>query len=88
MLEDVWRRTIPMKKHCQSCAAPLDDPAFQGGSAHYCRYCVDKSGKLVTRAQALQNVIGWFKTWQTEATEEQLQRRAEHYLLSMPAWAE
>jgi hypothetical protein len=49
---------------------------------------VDKVGKLVTRDQALQNVIGWFKMWQPEASEEQLRRRAEHYLLSMPAWAE
>jgi hypothetical protein len=76
-----------MTNHCQSCAAPLSDPQFKGESEQYCRYCTDKSGKLVTRDQALQNVIGWFKTWQPNASEKQLHVRAEHYLLSMPAWA-
>jgi hypothetical protein len=77
-----------MGHHCQSCAAPLSDPAFKGKSDRYCRYCLDKSGQLVSREQALQNVIGWFKTWQPDVSEQQLHRRAEHYLLSMPVWAE
>jgi hypothetical protein len=77
----------PMRKHCQSCAAPLDDPAFQSNSDRYCQYCVDQSGNLVSREQALQNVMGWFKTWQPEISQTELQRRAEHYLLAMPAWA-
>jgi Putative zinc ribbon domain len=59
-----------MKNHCQSCAAPLNDPAFQGSSERYCRYCTDKSGKLISRAQAVQNVMGWFKTWQPETSEK------------------
>lgn len=77
-----------MTRHCQSCAAPLDDPQFKGKTEQYCRYCLNKSGKLVTREQALRNVIGWFKTWQPNVSEGQLKARAEHYLLSMPAWAE
>lgn len=77
-----------MALHCQSCAAPLDDPDFRGKSTKYCRYCTDNSGKLVPRDQALQNIIGWFKMWQPPVSDEDLRTRAEHYLRSMPAWAQ
>lgn len=77
-----------MTKHCHSCAAPLNDPAFRGPSQQYCRYCVDASGKLVSREQALRNVMGWFKEWQPQISEDHLRRRAEHYLSSMPAWGD
>jgi len=76
-----------MMHHCHSCAAPLDDPQFKGNSDRYCRYCLDASGKLVSRQQATQNLIGWFKTWQPPTSDDELTRRAEHYMRSMPAWA-
>jgi|HubBroStandDraft_1064217.scaffolds.fasta_scaffold971048_2 hypothetical protein len=77
-----------MAQHCQSCAAPLADPAFKGNSDRYCSYCVDRSGKLISREQALQNVVGWFKMWQPACGDAELKKRAELYLKSMPAWAE
>ena len=77
-----------MTNHCHSCAAPLHDPAFRSSSNVYCRHCIDAAGNLISREQAVNHLIGWFKTWQPATlSDQQLQRRAEHYLLSMPAWA-
>ena len=73
--------------HCHSCAAPLSGE-FRGVSDEYCTHCTDAQGNLRPRAEIQAGVAHWFQTWQPGVTEEQARARAEHYLRSMPAWAE
>ncbi len=75
-------------KHCHACAAPLDNPEFKGVADDYCRYCADEKGSLKSREEVKNAITGWFMEWQPEVTAKVAQQRAEHYLQSMPAWAE
>lgn len=73
---------------CHSCAAPLNMPDFKGKSDIYCKYCSDEEGNLKSREEAKKGIAGWFMSWQPNLTPETADKRAEHYLGSMPAWAD
>lgn len=75
-----------MDSYCQSCAAPLK-PEFKGKSDSYCKYCSDQSGKLKSRDAAKQGIAQWFQEWQ-KIDAKKAADRAEHYMKSMPAWAD
>ena len=75
-------------QHCHACAAPLSDPHLAGVSDRYCKYCADENGQLKPREEVQRGVAHWFTLWQGNLTEEQAMRRADHYLRSMPAFAE
>ncbi|HWP31744.1 MAG TPA: zinc ribbon domain-containing protein [Fimbriimonadales bacterium] len=77
-----------MAEHCYSCAAPLNDPNMRGNSDIYCRWCSDEAGNLRSREEVRAGVAHWFSRWQPDLSPEQAQARADHYLRSMPAWAE
>jgi len=75
-------------KHCHSCAVPLDIPEFKGPAEDICAYCADEQGVLKSRQEVKNAVTGWFMEWHPEVSAIAAQQRAEHYMLSMPAWAE
>lgn len=77
-----------MEKFCYSCGAPLSAPDFAGPVDNYCKYCVTESGELKSREEVKQGIAGWMKTWHPDLDDVNAQKRAEHYLLAMPAWAE
>jgi hypothetical protein len=74
--------------HCQSCAAPLDNPDLKGISEVYCKFCADEAGNLKSREEVAQGVAGWFMMWQKGIDMPTAMSRAEHYMKAMPAWAE
>ena len=73
---------------CQSCTAPLDNPEFKGSSDIYCKYCTDDTGKLKSYEEIKQGIASWFKGWQGDISDEEVQKRAEFFMKAMPAWAE
>lgn len=77
-----------MSGWCQSCTAPLDNPAFKGSSDVYCKYCIDEKGNLKPREVVKQGIIQWFRGWHPNVTDEQLSDRAEHFMKAMPAWVD
>lgn len=77
-----------MAKMCYSCAAPLDNPAFKGVVADYCKYCTDDKGNLKSRPEVQRGVAEWFKMWQPGIDDAKAMHRAEFYMKSMPAWSE
>jgi hypothetical protein len=76
-----------MQEFCQSCAAPLTGD-FKGPAENYCKHCTDEKGNLHPREAILGGIAQWFQSWQPGITPEQARSRAEHYMKSMPAWAE
>lgn len=77
-----------MDKFCHSCAAPLAVPDFQGLAENLCKHCTDESGKLKPREEIREGISQWFKSWQPGLDDAKALARAEHYMKSMPAWAE
>ena len=77
-----------MAEYCHSCSMPLSSPEAKGPSDLYCKYCSDEAGNLRSRGEIKQGIASWLQTWQEGITEEQAQKRAEHFMKAMPAWAE
>lgn len=77
-----------MSMHCQSCGMPMAEETRNAASQEYCRYCADESGKLLAREQVRAGVAEWLKSFSPPAADEAFAERADHYLSSMPAWAE
>ena len=76
-----------MTRHCISCACPLEGD-FTGPAEDYCKYCTDEEGNLLDRERIRKGVAGWLKNLDPDISEEVALKRADHYMLSMPAWAE
>lgn len=73
-----------MERACYSCGMPLGKET----EGNYCRYCLDENGKLRSREAAVQGIAEWLQSWAPAGTQADFKKRAEHYLQSMPAWAE
>ena len=73
-------------KHCQSCACPVEGE-YSGPNPRYCKYCVDDHGKLLPKERIRSGVAKWLKELEPEIDDQTALRRADHYMLSMPAWA-
>ena len=74
------------EKYCLSCLASLKEEDNMGESDVYCRHCSDENGNLLPRETVLKTIAEWFMNWQKDLTEAEAQRRADHYMRSMPAW--
>ena len=72
-------------KQCLSCAMPLESNK-NPKSEVYCQYCGDEKGELKSREEVKQGLAMWLETWVAGDSKENYQKRAEHYLQSMPAW--
>lgn len=77
-----------MGSYCHSCTMPLDMPEAKGPSDTYCKHCTDGSGNLRPREEVKRGIASWLKSWQTDVTEQQALKRAEHFMRAMPAWAD
>lgn len=73
--------------HCFSCGAAVKDASVKEKA--YCEYCTDENGDLKSKEEIRNGIAGWLTAWAVDAIDEQeALRRAELYMLSMPAWAE
>ena len=73
---------------CNSCGMPLEnkeDFALGDTSSHYCKYCVDEKGKLLSYDTILKANADYFKESQG-LTELAANKMAKDLLMSMPAW--
>jgi hypothetical protein len=77
-----------MEKYCFSCGSPLWMEPFQGPADDYCKYCTDENGNLKSREEILQGCANWLKSWSPGLDDETAIERAEHYMQSMPEWAD
>lgn len=67
---------------------PLSSPGAKGQSDIYCKYCGDEAGNLRPRGEIERGIASWLRTRQELIAEEEAQKRAEHFMKAMPAWAE
>jgi len=74
-------------KMCHSCGAPLNEE-FAGPAENYCKYCTDADGNLKSREEVKQGIAYFIREWQPPMSEEKVLERAEHYMKSMPEWAD
>lgn len=73
---------------CNSCGMPLqnaEDFAMGDETANFCRYCVDKEGKLLPFDKILKSNASYFQESQG-LTEQAATKMAKDLLVSMPAW--
>jgi hypothetical protein len=66
----------------------LEVPEFNCTPEPYCESCSDREGHLTPRDLVQKGVAEWLKAWQPDLDDAQAMERANHYLKSMPAWAE
>ena len=80
---------MEMERHefCLSCGMPLNAPDAKGMSEQYCKHCTDDDGKLKSREEIRKGMAYWIARWQ-HVDEDTAMKRAEHYMQSMPEWAE
>ena len=55
---------------------------------NYCHFCADENGILKSREAVQAGVIEWLKMFPVEGSNPNFEKRADHYLKAMPAWAE
>jgi hypothetical protein len=77
-----------MNKMCLSCGMPLMGPEAQKAHGDYCQYCTDDKGNLLPREQVKNGIAQFLKSWSPQGNSVDFIKRAEHYMLAMPAWAE
>jgi hypothetical protein len=77
-----------MAEYCLSCGIPLSMPDAKGMAEEYCKHCTDDGGKLKAREEIKQGIAMWIKSWQPNVDDKAAAERAEHYMRSMPEWAE
>ena len=73
---------------CQSCGMPLNGDTQHAVSKTFCQYCADEKGELKPREAAQAGIAEWLKSFALEKEGVDFMKRADHYLKSMPAWAE
>lgn len=72
---------------CPSCGMPLDAPDAKGLSEQYCVHCTDEKGDIKTREEVKKGMAAYMMKWQ-KIDEATALKRAEHYMKSMPEWAD
>ncbi len=77
-----------MNKSCFSCGMPLAGEEVQKARGNYCQYCSDEQGNLLPKEQVKQGLVQWLQGWAPEGSKADFQKRAEYYMLAMPAWAQ
>ena len=78
-----------MEKSCYSCGMPLNGTDGKDYFGNYCKYCVDDNGKLKDKNDIQKGIA--FMLEQNAPNEQKsanFMKRAEHYMLSMPEWAQ
>jgi hypothetical protein len=78
----------PKCESCSSCGMPMEnaeDFALGDTNSAYCRYCTDKSGKLLPFDKILKANADYFKESQG-LTEPAALKMATDLLKSQPAW--
>jgi len=72
---------------CLSCGMPLNMPDAKGMSESHCKHCTLDDGTVKSRGEIQKGIAQWFMQWQ-HVDEETAMKRAEHYMKSMPEWAD
>ena len=72
---------------CQSCGMPMEKPEMHGGgdpSIPYCTYCTTPEGKLKSREEAREGMIGFYMS--QGKSREEAESFVDDYMAQMPAW--
>ena len=77
-----------MENFCESCGMPITEEVKKQRGGRYCQYCSDESGSLYPKELIRKGVAEWLSSWAPKADQADFEKRAEHYLKAMPAWAE
>ncbi len=77
-----------MDYFCYSCSAPLSMPEYRGPAEHYCKHCTDENGNLKSKEMIQKGIAQWLQGWKPDLDEKKALERAQHFMKSMPAWAE
>jgi Putative zinc ribbon domain len=77
-----------MSTNCQSCGMPMSPETRNAASEEYCSYCADETGKLFPAERVKAGISQWLGSFSPPASPEAMAQRADHYMKSMPAWAE
>ena len=77
--------------NCHSCGIPIgmqvgDQTITARGD--YCNYCTDEQGKLFPKEFVQKGIAEWLASWGPKDKNIDFMKRAEYYLMAMPAWAE
>jgi hypothetical protein len=78
------------KNTCESCGMPMRDTSQHGGkdvNNPYCIYCTDETGKLKSREQVREGMIGFFMKSENK-TREDAEKHVDEHMKKMPAWKE
>ena len=71
--------------HCHSCGMALNQDCACG---NYCQYCIDEKGNLLPRETIKAGIADWLKSFSPHNDKTDFEKRAEHYMKAMPAWAD
>ena len=74
-------------KYCQSCVIPLT-PETSGVSSEYCNNCTDLTGNLKSKEMIKEGLAQFLMMVDPCISHSVAEKRAEHYMNAMPAWAE
>lgn len=72
---------------CLSCSMPLNNEIVSK-NPNYCKHCADEAGNLHTREHVMQGIAQFLKMLQPDIDDSTALKRADYYLMAMPAWAE
>ena len=64
---------------------PLDPSNARG---NHCQYCTDEQGNLLPREAIKAGLAEWLKGFSPHDGKTDFEKRADHYMKSMPSWAD
>ena len=74
---------------CESCGMPMDGAKTHGGhdeNNEYCAYCTDSKGKLKSRSEVREGIIGYMVKHE-KRTRDEAEKLVEEHMSRMPAWS-
>ncbi len=76
------------KNSCKSCGMLMKDTSQQGAGDPdnpYCVYCTDETGKLKSREEIREGMIGFYIKSENK-TREEAEKFVDEHMKKMPAW--
>ncbi len=74
---------------CESCGMPMKEASEHGGGEinnPYCKYCTTVDGKLKSREEVREVMIGLYVS--KGKTREEAEKVVDEHMARMPAWKE
>ncbi len=87
---------IPKFEHCLSCGMPIMTKQDRGGKDSknpWCKQCCHKDGTHKSYEQVVEAMVNFMLSQEGQemsgekySTKQEAKKRAQHYLMMMPAW--